>query len=175
MKLIIPDIKYKDSFLAALQEFHAAGLSIEILDNLNVELLRNNFDDYVNELIAHSKGQRLSKGWVAGSTFWIIDDDEIIGVLSLRHELIPSLEKYGGHVGYAVRPSKRRQGYATKALKMLLPIASKLGIKKLLVTPDANNIASIKVIESNGGILQDEIQNEGTEVLTRRYWMETHR
>jgi predicted acetyltransferase len=173
MELSLPSVKYKDSFLDALREFHTEGRSFDLLDNLNIESLTNNFDDYVNKLIEQSRGERLPAGWIPHTTYWIIDNNEYIGTIDLRHGLTPALEKYGGHVGYAIRPSERKEGYATKALKMLLSIAFKMGIKKVLITCDANNIASIKIIESNGGILQDEIQNEGRKVPTRRYWLET--
>jgi len=172
MKLDFPSGEYKDSFLEALHEFHAEGSSFDLLTNLNVESLRSGFEGYVQQLIDHSKGKRLPKGWIPHTTYWIIDNDEFIGMIDLRHGLIPALEKYGGHVGYAIRPSKRRKGYATSALKMLIPLAFRTGIKRMLITCDTNNTASIKVIESNGGILQDEIQNEGRKVLTRRYWIE---
>ena len=171
MKLSIPDIKYKDSFLEALSEFDTNGRSIDLL-KLDAESLKNNFADHVQKLIDQSKGKNLPSGWVPHTTYWIIDDDEFIGVIDLRHELIPALEKYGGHIGYAIRPTKRNQGYGTKALRMLLPLAAQIGIKKLLITCDTDNIASVKIIELNGGILQDEIQNEGRGMLTCRYWLE---
>jgi predicted acetyltransferase len=174
MQLSVPHVRYKDYFLDALYELRTERPSIDLLDNLDVESLRADFADYVQKLIDQSMGKGLPKGWIPHSTYWIIDNDEFIGMIDLRHELTPALEKYGGHVGYTIRPNKRKKGYATKALKMLLPIAFKMGIKKILVTCDTNNTASIKVIESNGGILQDEIQNEGQKVLTRRYWIETH-
>jgi len=171
MKLSLPDIKYKDSFLEALSEFHTDGRSIDLL-KLDVESLKNNFADYVQKLIDQSKGRNLPSGWIPHTTYWITDNDEFIGVIDLRHKLTPALEKYGGQIGYAIRPAKKKRGYGTKALRMLLPLAAKMGIKKLLITCDTNNIASIKIIESNGGILQDEVQNEGRESLTRRYWLE---
>lgn len=166
----MPDIKYKDSFLEALAEFHAAGRPIPIL-NLDRESIKNDFPDYVQKLIDQSKGKRLPQGWIPHTTYWIIDNDEFIGVINLRHRLTPSLEKFGGHIGYAIRPTKREKGYGAKALKMLLPIAFNMGIKKILITCDIDNIVSIKIIESNGGVLQDEIQKEGEEVPTHRYWI----
>jgi predicted acetyltransferase len=173
MELSIPNIKYKNSFLEALAEIKVEGKAIDIL-NLDIESLKTNFDDYVRKLIEHSAGNNLPEGWVAHSTYWIMDSAEYIGTIDLRHSLTPALEKYGGHVGYQVRPTKRKRGYGTKALKMLLPIASKLGLKKILITCNPDNIGSIKVIESNSGILQDEIQDEERNILTRRYWIETH-
>jgi predicted acetyltransferase len=172
MKLDFPSVQYKDSFLEALREFHAEGSSFDLLANLNAASLMSDFEDYVRQLIDQSKGKSLPQGWISHTTYWIIDNDEFMGVIDLRHGLTPALEKYGGHVGYAIRPSKRRKSYATEAVKMLIPLAFRIGIKRVLITCDTNNTASIKVIESNGGILQDEIQNEGRKVLTRRYWIE---
>lgn len=93
--------------------------------------------------------------WVPGTYLWMIDDDEVVGRISLRHTLTPWLLEVGGHIGYAVRPSARRRGHATRALGLMLPVAAQVGLSQVLVTCDDTNLASRLVIEANGGVLED--------------------
>jgi len=94
-----------------------------------------------------------------------------MGVAHLRHRLNSSLLSYGGHVGYGVRPTRRRQGYATLLLKLVLQRAKAMGIDRVLVTCDKKNLASARVIVKNGGVFDSEVPREGEEVIIQRYWI----
>ena len=94
-------------------------------------------------------------GWVTGTYLWMVDDDEVVGRISLRHTLTPWLLEVAGHIGYAVRPTARRRGHATRALALMLPVARDRGIADVLVTCDEDNSGSRAVIEANGGVLED--------------------
>lgn len=89
------------------------------------------------------------------------------GRLDIRHRLTPALLVVGGHIGYAVRPSARRQGHATAMLRAALPVAHELGIVQALVTCDASNEGSRRAIERNGGVLEDQ---RGAKL---RFWIAT--
>lgn len=109
-------------------------------------------------------------GWVTGSYLWMVADDPedtVVGRISLRHSLTPWLLAVGGHIGYSVRPSARRSGHATAALGLMLPIAAERGIDPVLVTCDDDNVGSRKVIEANGGVLED-VRNH-----KMRFWVPT--
>ena len=109
-------------------------------------------------------------GHVPCTFFWVVDDEEpdtYLGSASVRHRLTPFLLEVGGHIGYSVRPSARRRGVATEALRLLLPHAAALGIDPALVTCDVDNIGSARVIEANGGVLEDVRGDK------RRYWLPT--
>ncbi len=120
----------------------------------------------------YSKGIELPEGFVPASTFWLVDDsDQIVAVSHLRHELTDFLLTFGGHIGFGVRPSARRKGYATKILGQTLLEAKKLAIRKVLVTCDKANTGSVKAITKNGGVLDAEEYMEEHACVVQRYWI----
>lgn len=129
------------------------------------------FAEYINRVTDSQRGQNLLPGRVQ-STFLVLEiDGEIVGRVSIRHELNDWLTTYGGHIGYAVRPAHRRNGYAAMLLREGLRVCKELGIDAVLLTCSDSNVASARVIESAGGILDNKIQD--TDGLLRRYWVRT--
>lgn len=127
------------------------------------------WSEYLEILGHESTGTNLKEGRVP-STFLIAEKDgNLVGRTSIRHELNDFLLSVGGHIGYGVRPSYRRQGFATEILRQSLVLIHGLGVTKVLVTCDDDNLGSIKVIESQGGIQENKVKFEGT--LKRRYWI----
>ena len=166
-KLVLPHIDYKDSFLKALGEFQNEGLWLD----LDQDFLTHSFEDFVEEFQMHSKGRRLPLGYVPHTTFWILNDnDEFAGQIDLRHRINEALRKYGGHIGYEISPSNRQKGLATFALDEVLKRAKNMGLEKVLITCDNDNIASQKLIKNVGGILKEEISQFG--IITQCYWVE---
>jgi predicted acetyltransferase len=98
-----------------------------------------------------------------------VDGCEYLGRLSIRHSLTPWLLDFGGHIGYGIRPSARRRGHATAMFRACLPVASRLGIDPALLTCDVSNLASRRVIEAGGGVLEDR---RGEKL---RFWVPTTR
>jgi len=166
VKLVKPSIKYKQSFIEAAKEFMAEGRNKDS-DILEFE---KNFAALTTNLENEEKGIGLKDGYVPSSTRWLVDREEFIGRVSIRHKLTEKLAEEGGHIGYEIRPSKRNMGYGSKILEMAIPVADKLGIKKILITCDDDNVGSWKIIEKNGGVLQDKVETHGK--LIRRYWVE---
>jgi predicted acetyltransferase len=150
-ELVPPDVRYRASYIAALREYHRDTMYNELdadaLDNPEA------FAEFVGELHATALPETpRPEGWVPGTNLWYVVDGEFVGNLQIRHSLTPDLMTYGGHIGYDVRPSARRQGHATRMLALSLPVAHSLGIERALVTTDHTNIASQKVIATNGGV-----------------------
>jgi predicted acetyltransferase len=102
--------------------------------------------------------------------FLVLEDKRIIGAINIRHYLNDYLFNFGGHIGYGIRASERKKGYATLMLAMALPIAKELKISKALITCDKNNLGSAKTIIKNGGVLENEVIEDGE--ITQRYWIE---
>ena len=170
IKLIEPCEEMAAEYIAYCEEFGAAG---EALAPWVLERPAEDFAGLVRWLKDQARGVALKKGWVASSTFWLTRGDRrILGVANLRHELTDSLRKEGGHVGYSVRPSERNKGYATLMLKLVLQEARELGIPRILVTCAKDNLASARVIQKNGGVVDSESYSEQSGRVTQRYWIE---
>lgn len=158
-----PAVELKDSYLAALREYHKEGRNL----NQDEQELAENFPVFVDHLKAKALGLELQPGQVPATTYWVVDKDGFVGRVSLRHYLNEQLLKIGGHIGYDIRPSKRGHGYGTKALKLVLPKARAMGLNKVLLTCDSTNIGSRKIIEANGGVLENEVPGENGRVRSR--------
>lgn len=116
-----------------------------------------------------SLGQRVPE-----TVLWYVDGDTFLGSISVRHSLNDLLAKWGGHIGYAVRPSARGQGHASAMLVgMLDHVRANLPLERVMLTVNTKNAPSIRVIEKAGGVLQDTVPHpwvEGDE--GRRYWID---
>lgn len=170
--LVRPNPSYKQSFLEALYEFQLKDSGLESTRALQPSALEADFEGFVARRLNMEHSDNLEPGMVAQSDFWLVDDDCYVGLLKLRHTLNAALSKLGGHIGYEVRPSKRRMGYATRMLALGLLEARRLGLQRVLLTCDDNNVASYKVMEHNGARLEDVIRLPGRLQPTRRYWIE---
>jgi len=147
-----------------------------VLDDFT--FLLNSFDEhesweiYIERVNSASRDQDLSVGKVP-ATFLVAEvDGQIVGRVSIRHRLNEYLQQRGGHIGFGIRPEFRRRGFATEILLEALEIARGLGVEKVLVTCDDTNIASRRVIEKCGGVLENIVDLENVEKF-RRYWITT--
>ena len=116
--------------------------------------------------------ETVTPGFVTAHTFFALDNNnnnKIVGIINARHELNDYLLNFGGHIGYSVRKSERRKGYGKKMLNYTSEFLFSLGLEKILITCDKNNIASKRTIESCGGILENEVIEETRTTL--RYWI----
>lgn len=162
------DMKDKEQAIRAHQEL--------ALEDFN--FLPGSFDEkeswetFIGRVNSASGDQELPVGKVP-ATFLVAEvDGQIVGRVSIRHRLNEYLQQKGGHIGYGIRPEFRRRGFATEILLGALEIASALGIEKALVTCDDANIASSRVIEKCGGVLENIVELDDGGKL-RRYWVAT--
>jgi predicted acetyltransferase len=126
---------------------------------------------YLQSLVDMDMGVNLRPQWVPMTTFWLVNhEDEIVGVSRLRHRLTPSLLEDGGHIGYYVQPDYRGRGYGKIILTLTLQEARKLDIERALLTVRHDNTPSIRIIETSGGVMEDE-RTDPDGVRYRRYWI----
>jgi predicted acetyltransferase len=127
---------------------------------------------FLKRLVNISLGEELPDGWIPCTTFWLLDGAKcVVGVSNLRHSLTPSLTVRGGHIGYYVASSKRGRGYGRIILASTLKEARAMGMSRVLLTTDSTNIPSMRVIERNGGVLEDERPDPETGAPYKRYWI----
>lgn len=130
-----------------------------------------NFDEFLS--IIQREPTESDPAKVPAHLFFLADSESsrLLGAIQIRHHINhPNLIETGGHIGYGVRPSERRKGYATRMLALGIPEAQKIGLSRLLITCKDSNIGSWKVIESNGGVFERATLDEGEPA--RRYWIE---
>lgn len=169
MEFVAPRVDREASHQSLLAEFAAVGEPIVPWVNA---VPYETFERYVGMLRAAADGIDLPPGFVPHSTFWLLDHrGEIVAVSNLRHALTEDLLKYGGHIGYGVRPSARRKGYATAVLRGTLVEAAKRGLRKVRVTCDKENVASARTILRCGGTLEDEEFMRAHDAVISRYWI----
>jgi predicted acetyltransferase len=167
----------RDAYFAMVEEFRAAGEGEDwphgATEQKGVRATED-FDAYVQAAHDYAVGRNVPEGWVPCSAFWLIAGEDLVGTASLRHQLNDLLRVEGGHLGYCIRPSRRREGLMTKFCSLLLDEARRLGLARLLITCTEHNLGSAGVIEANGGKLQDlhrsEILHPGENL--RRYWID---
>jgi predicted acetyltransferase len=171
--LVRPDVRYHASFLAAMAEFAEEGragdqsmVGGDLATYGGVWHTRQGFARYVEDVLAAEHTPK-REGFVTDTSLWWVDGEEYVGRISIRHRLTEFLREIGGHIGYDVRRSRRREGHATAMLAAALPLAHALGIDPALITCDTDNVASRRVIEANGGALEDERNGK------LRFWVPT--
>ena len=170
-ELISPTVRLRESWLASREEWgrevHQDGAGLRAGDDVDSTI---SFARWVGGLLRQADASRpAGEGRVHASYWWIAEDDTYLGAITLRHELNDFLLRAGGHIGYGIRPSARGRGLATWALRSVLVRAPALGLRTVLVTCGDSNLASARVIEKAGGVLEDVRDTELGR--TRRYWI----
>ena len=167
IKLIVPDERYLQSYKEAYDEYVENGVSTYCFTDPSACDVLAKFDDYRN-------GRNLKPDRVGADYYWLVDESRslFIGETTVRHRLNDALLQNGGHIGYGVRYSLWNRGYGTKLLALALEKAKETGITRVLMTCNDDNLASARVIEKNGFILENKVtvSKDGKDVLKRRYW-----
>ncbi len=169
MKLLLPSERYKESYIEALSAYHEEGLLVD----KNLDKISANFTHFIETELSQSEGKNLPEGYVPQTTLWLIDHEEYIGTVRIRHELNEYLKKIGGHIGYEIKPAERRKGYGSEILRRSLPHAKELGLERVLLTCDSTNLGSRKIIEANGGVFEKEAQIKEAGPSTLYFWINT--
>jgi predicted acetyltransferase len=176
LMLVKPDLAYRDSYLAALREHQAQG---RFLDNRHIDndvgALARDFERLVRSLRNAADPAFVKPGFVPETFLWMIEGrtSELVGRSSIRHELSdePTLRDIG-HIGYDIRPSRQGLGYGRAILGLTLEEARKLGMHRVLVTCDSNNMRSKAIIEHWGGVFERSVPLAGREYVRLRYWID---
>ena len=148
--------KHREAALAMKQEFLDAGESVM---NGSALLDQMEFDEWLANCTRNSNPETVRDDWAVASTYFAVrvSDGAVVGMIDVRHSLATEiLAQYAGHIGYCVRPTERRRGYATEMLALALEKCRTFGIAVVRLGCYASNEASIRTIEANGGVLVEE-------------------
>ena len=172
MNLRLDKLTYenKDKIIELLDEWRAYNENNPSANHSPWAIFRNDHKDF-DYYIANLEIKEGTDQWVPGSVFFCYDIDRgiYVGAVNIRHRLNDSLLFTGGHIGDGIRPSERHKGYGTAMLALALDECKKLGIDKVLMTCDKDNIGSAKAIQKNGGVKENEVEEDG--VIEERYWI----
>lgn len=167
LKLVKLDYNYRKHLIDMMDEWSATGEKI-----VPYSIRKNDYRNFDTYWEGFANEEREEPGHVPATTLFCLDVDRdlFVGAVNIRHFLNEALLLNGGHIGDGIRPSERRKGYATKMIGLALEVCKSLGIKKVLMVCDKDNIGSAKSIVNNGGILENEIVVDG--ITEQRYWID---
>lgn len=169
--LIKPSGEYASQIAEYRAEFIECGDSMDGCGSLR--RLDNPYD-FIKKSSDYERAETLPEGLVIATQFMLVraSDNRLIGMIQVRHYFNDYLSKFGGHIGYSVRPSERQKGYAKEMLKMALPFCREIGLEKVLITCIDGNIGSEKTILANGGKYESTVYEPDEKVYLKRHWIE---
>lgn len=173
IKLIDANDKYIEQYKEAYIEMQRQ-IELGNVKKHNMVFMNPEEKDIVQIFKDNRNQDKLPSYYVPSYDYFAVEDDKFIGEIHIRIRLTEKLLKYGGHIGYAINPKYWKMGYGKELLKLGLEKAKELiEEKNILLTCDDDNIGSYKIIEYNGGILENKVENEdcGEKFITRRYWI----
>ncbi|MDD9271627.1 GNAT family N-acetyltransferase [Paenibacillus sp. GCM10023248] len=173
VKLIKPSADYKQEYISFYEDWKSTG---EDIVPWVVEKEPYDFTAMVNFLYSQDTEDKIEDhSFVPHSTYWLVNEhNRIVGAVNIRHRLNAKLLNSGGHIGYGIRPSERRKGYASALLALALQVTQEMGLDKVLLVCDKGNVGSERTIVKNGGRFESEYVEEDGNVV-RRFWIQLQR
>lgn len=167
----VPSTEYADEIRAYRQEFLDEGGSMD-----GTGPLRRIADplEWLQTVESYRRPETVPEGLVQATQFIFVRerDRKIVGMLQVRHYFNDYLEKYAGHIGYSVRPSERRKGYAKRMLHEGLVFCRSIGLERVLISCDFDNEASRRTILANGGVYESTVYEPDEKIDLQRYWID---
>ena len=159
-KLVKPELCYKKSAILYIEELLSYNSAIHGTGFLDRYLESSGYEEWLDEIRYLEFNSDSFK--VSASTFFMVDDNDfIIGMVNIRHTLNDKLLFHGGNIGYSIRPTERGNGYAKIALFLALKECFSLGLTRVLITAEDNNVPSYRTIEALCGVMENKVLDEG--------------
>ncbi len=164
IELVRPSPQYEASYndyIVELGEEERYPFPMDF-DHTDFQALLEKLDDF-------SSGRNVPNGYVPATTYWLVEEGELIGVSNLRHHLNERIRESGGHIGLGIRPSYRGQGLGVRLLELTIEKARELKIEEIHIHCHKSNEASSRMIKSVGASLHSEIAEVGSSEVVQRY------
>jgi predicted acetyltransferase len=170
LELVAPSLDYREDFLAMAREYQSLG---EDHEKAKYAEAARDLSAFIRITQLRSRGLSLLEGQVPYHTYWLVEGrGTILAASTLRQRLTPPLMIEGGHVGYGTRPSQRRRGFGRLICSLTLQKAREMGLRRVLVTCNTENVASARIIQSCGGRLEGASPSPRTGKAVSRYWID---
>ena len=168
LKLIQPALEYEEQVNEYVKEHLEHGEN-ELSASKGLASAKS-YKEWLDKVIAEEEIPK--ENWVRNNTYLVIreEDDRLIGLLNIRKEDNDRVLEWAGHIGYGVRPTERRKGYASEILRLALDECRRIGMKKVMLGCHQDNIGSKKTIEKNKAVYEREVMAEGKPAFV--YWIE---
>ena len=168
LKLVSPSEEYREEWESIVKEIENAK---ERITPFALKGEATDYNEYLKNAKNNSLGVNLQNDRVPSDIFFLINNESkrILGAIDIRYSLNDYLYNYGGNIGYGIRPTERKRGYAIEMLKLALNICREKGMDKVLITCKSSNMASAKTMIKNGAVLENEVLED--DVLIQRYWI----
>lgn len=165
LKLVLPSMAYKDAAIDCIREYHEYGSEVHGSGSLNRFLRESIYEAWLEKI------KRDLAGEPAEYTYFCVReaDSRVVGMVNIRPVNSEFIVTEAGHVGYSVRPTERRRGYATFMLREAVKVCRMAGIRDVIVGCEAGNIASAGTIMKCGGVLDAEFYSERFGEVIQRY------
>lgn len=168
--LIVPTADYAEQIAAYRQEFLDAGDS---MDGCAALADYPDIADWLQRVHTLTNKDSLPENRVLATQFLYVreTDNKILGMIQVRHYFNDYVRCFGGNIGYSIRPSERRQGYAKAMLRDSLPYCKTIGIDNILITCKEGNEGSKRTILANGGVYENTLFEPKERNHIERYWI----
>ena len=168
--IIKPRAEYSTQIMEYRQEFLDAGDS---MDGCGPLRRFDSASEYLKVCKDYENPETVPENLVQATQFIGVrkSDNKLVGMIQVRHYFNEYLEKYAGHIGYSVRPSERRKGYAKEMLKMTLQFCREIGLDKIMISCVEGNIGSEKTILANGGVYEYTVHERNNDKKLKRFWI----
>lgn len=165
-----PDSSMREEIEAYRKEFLDAGDSMDGTGSLRRV---KTAEEWLQIRALYENPETVPEGLVPATQYvlWREEDGKLLGMLQFRHCLNAYLKQYAGHIGYSVRPSERRRGYAKRMLAEVLPICREKGLSRVMITCYTDNEGSRRTILSGGGIYESTVLDPEDGRYLERYWI----
>lgn len=173
--LEVPSTKRKDEIIDYINEFVTFNSDINGTGSLDKILEGETFEQALERCLNMQYEDYAKKvGRCQGKTFLLIreSDNKIVGSINVRWNLSEEMKRFGGNIGYGIRPTERRKGYNKINLYLGLIEAQKLGLDKVMLDCDVNNLGSARTMQALGGVLERTEVDPYDGLLTSVYWFD---